>query len=752
MNNLQFKVGTTLSGSSSMANKLQGQTLTNEAISNVVDNNYTPQTTDTPQSSGFSTGQAVNAGFSALGKVGEQIGGTAGKVMSGISSVGSSVVSLTQAGKAIGGFKNLSGIKKAGSIGAIAGAAADMIGSFMPEKTEYSGDEGQITQTMDTVYDGISDTLSSIPGWGQLAGGIMKGGKLLGQGINALGGGTDGMCVCAGTKVFKANGEITNIEDLQKEDGIIGWSEINRNIAPQIIHDFIEPREKECVEITLKNGIVLRCSFDHPIYNGFKFIPASKLELLSKVAVSDYPKSNTNIKYVEVVSIESIGKQIVYNLQADYDHTYLANNIITHNTTTDAILGSSFLNLTPMGLINGFGGKRADTITKNTDAFETVGSSYSGTNSKVDEALTKSGKKYGLFSSAARQRANQQIAEAKRQQMTVADIADDVQDMRALRTSMSAINGNRRQLQMQGGYDQTAVRAGKHGMSLELLQKARTILKAQKGNKFTDPFENYLQTLPENQQDTANYRVKDYWEFNGKPKDFNEAVQKGMFVEQEDFDDSGKSLGKSWHGYTVAQNPNTGELEFMKSSTHPTIQKELDWYNSDDGTEFRNQYELVKTEPYYKYIKRKTPIKQETPQHKNGGSIIELIDYKELPEFQNGGSIIELIKESTIELVNPDTVPEFQNGGSINVIPDGALHARKHNMEDADNLTKKGIPVVDNEGEQQAEIEKNEVILRLEITQELEKLTKKYYSDNYSQKEKEIFAINPPTPKAGIIL
>jgi len=44
-----------------------------------------------------------------------------------------------------------------------------------------------------------------------------------------------------------------------------------------------------------------------------------------------------------------------------------------------------------------------------------------------------------------------------------------------------------------------------------------------------------------------------------------------MFVEQEDFDNSGKSLGKSWHSFTVAENPSTGELEFMKSSTHPTI-------------------------------------------------------------------------------------------------------------------------------------------------------------------------------------
>jgi len=49
-------------------------------------------------------------------------------------------------------------------------------------------------------------------------------------------------------------------------------------------------------------------------------------------------------------------------------------------------------------------------------------------------------------------------------------------------------------------------------------------------------------------------------------------------------------------------------------------------------------------------------------------------------------------------------------------------------MEDAENITKKGIPVVaEKEGgeiEQQAEIELNEIIFRLEVTNEIEKLMK----------------------------
>jgi len=41
-----------------------------------------------------------------------------------------------------------------------------------------------------------------------------------------------------------------------------------------------------------------------------------------------------------------------------------------------------------------------------------------------------------------------------------------------------------------------------------------------------------------------------------------------------------------------------------------------------------------------------------------------------------------------------EEVQEFKEGGKMNVIPEGSLHARLHHMENAEGLTKKGIPVV----------------------------------------------------------
>lgn len=79
-------------------------------------------------------------------------------------------------------------------------------------------------------------------------------------------------------------------------------------------------------------------------------------------------------------------------------------------------------------------------------------------------------------------------------------------------------------------------------------------------------------------------------------------------------------------------------------------------------------------------------------------------------------------------------VDEFKEGGKVNVIPEGALHKNKHHLEEVDekfeDVTAKGIPVIveakDGEVIQQAEVERQEIIFRLEVTKKLEELSKKH--------------------------
>lgn len=97
---------------------------------------------------------------------------------------------------------------------------------------------------------------------------------------------------------------------------------------------------------------------------------------------------------------------------------------------------------------------------------------------------------------------------------------------------------------------------------------------------------------------------------------------------------------------------------------------------------------------------------------------------KQIPVNKEGGILDNFNPKSADwkPTINKD-IFKFQNGGSMNVIPEGALHARKNNM-DVEHITKKGIPVVDNDGHQQAEIEKNEIIFRKEVTDKIEQYAK----------------------------
>lgn len=100
------------------------------------------------------------------------------------------------------------------------------------------------------------------------------------------------------------------------------------------------------------------------------------------------------------------------------------------------------------------------------------------------------------------------------------------------------------------------------------------------------------------------------------------------------------------------------------------------------------------------------------------------------------------------EPLKEGTTIEYKNGGSINVIPEGALHARKNNLTEInpelEGITKKGIPVISKEegGEmiQHAEIECNELILRLEATKKIEEL-RNLYNSSENIKDKDSLAI-----------
>lgn len=158
------------------------------------------------------------------------------------------------------------------------------------------------------------------------------------------------------------------------------------------------------------------------------------------------------------------------------------------------------------------------------------------------------------------------------------------------------------------------------------------------------------------------------------------------------------------------------------------------------GMKLKDKIELVKSRTLH-------PIKEEQWEP-------EIVDI--IQEFKDGGVIESSEWEPEITLEIPEESVVLKEGGTItkeldtpeieettqkNVIPEGALHKNKHHIENTEGLTQKGIPVVDNEGEQQAEVECDEIIFSLEVTKALEERYHKFYKEETSNSEKNELAL-----------
>ncbi len=282
-------------------------------------------------------------------------------------------------------------------------------------------------------------------------------------------------------------------------------------------------------------------------------------------------------------------------------------------TTADQILDSKFLKLTPVGLVNAIGASSTDKFAVDNSVRSQIGGSYGGAYSFMDDAASKAGKKYGLFSSGARNDANEQIGKAKVMQGKIGRINKDARDKQSIVDNTSDLLSTNYQFNLAGGYDQRYIRAAKEGSKIERIKKIN--LTFRKGGQL---------------HNVINLETK-------------EVEWQPVIIEDE-----------------IPEFKNGGNIEWQYNSWEPTIVED-EWQPT-------------------------------------------IVDF-----FEEGGKAGESGEEPT---------------NQKNVIPEGALHARKHHMENTEGLTQKGIPVIDDKGEQQAEIELNEIIFNLEVTQKLEELCK----------------------------
>ena len=559
----------------------------------------------------------------------------------------------------------------------------DIASSLINDRPEYSGTKGQITQGMDAAYDTIQQGISSIPGFGKAAGLAMSGLKFFNKGLGRIGGGTDGM------------------------------------------------------------------------------------------------------------------------------------------TTTDAILGSNFLGWTPLGLINGFGGQRANSYTRNIELDAATNGGFQGFLKTQDITSIGAGKKYGLFSSGARNKQNELTEFTTNMKHSVSNVVDTNTINNLAAQGSTPFIAMSQTMDMNGGPQQ--MRAARQGLKMPKYKREKGIknltpkhfgpeglvqLYDKDGNptrgltryqelgyepvvKYdgtagfigykSNPALPYLLTAKRAKNGQKLRRIAKKCQLGNKLKRTFQTVDvhTGKIVELPKDLDKDQIEGRKPivlpDGMVVFMNGDgtvdsnkwqtLGEREHLtpkgqKGMKLRSIQELID-YAKQKNPEFIQR--LSKDPIPVQFIDIYKPIQPMMGTHymtsvgnRVFASIMPIdgkMTYFELPQAKDyaysTGNYLEFNSPEEAELFAKeykqgwpeffkkyDAIPYtqfYKQGGQMNVIPEGALHARLNHYDEVDEklaeqVTDKGIAVVSVEegGEivQHAEIEHSEIIFRKEVTDKLEKLRK----------------------------
>lgn len=341
-------------------------------------------------------------------------------------------------------------------------------------------------------------------------------------------------------------------------------------------------------------------------------------------------------------------------------------------------------------------GQKTQSFTADTELLGQTNGSYNGSIGKIMTAQQLANTKYSGYNNSGRHEADNDISEGRRQEHIMRNVIGYNNDRRDIAQSNTGILHVGREAELAGRYNLKGTMVGKKGM---VLQKSTEIL-------LTSPIEEFKDGGSLTKELT----------FIELVNPVNEFQQGGVL----NFDKE-----------QVMQDFFSGKAPFIQRILDPNRATIPDWENPEEGVATHRlsygedsngrvfiypEVQLIEgelhdfTDPKYKHGK------WDAMDRAIDNNNIHYVDSEDIADF--------------ITKNYKSYIPSFQKyakGGAINVIPEGALHARKHNM-DLEGVTTKGIPVVsEKEGgeiEQQAEIEKEEIIFRLEVTKKLEELAK----------------------------
>lgn len=138
-------------------------------------------------------------------------------------------------------------------------------------------------------------------------------------------------CMVAGTLILMTNEQWKPIETI-KIGEYVKSLDISGNIIDKRIYLEHNNGIKNVYRITLKNGMYIDCTKNHPllILNKKKYSWKSIEQGLKIGDISIY--YTKEVLHTEIISIEHLGEQYTYDVGVEKTHNYIANGIVCHNT------------------------------------------------------------------------------------------------------------------------------------------------------------------------------------------------------------------------------------------------------------------------------------------------------------------------------------------------------------------------------------------------------------------------------------
>lgn len=378
-------------------------------------------------------------------------------------------------------------------------------------------------------------------------------------------------------------------------------------------------------------------------------------------------------------------------------------------TKTDAILNSNFLGLTPLGLINGFFGKKANSYTRNQELDAASGAGFSGFQALQNTTQVGAGKKYGLFSSGARHKQNKLTEYTQGVKHSISGIVDTNTLNNLASQTSSPYATAQFQMDLNGGMQN--LRAARSGMKFPKIKLPKF------KQKFYDPFKATLGEDWEEMYDTDGVRT-------AIPSTLSTAQKQGL------------APIPTKRGGIVYMKPDGSFSDVpLRASLYAKnggqfVRNVISKYQA--GSSLRRSVQVFDVATN-KYVQIEIPLNKDQIA---GRQPIRLANGTAV--FMNGDGTVTSDRwetPGTREHLTPkgkDGIKVNKKGGQMNVIPEGALHARKNHLTEVDDMykqvTHKGIPVITIEdgGEvvQHAEVEHSEIIFTKEVTDKMEEYRK----------------------------